>query len=65
MLVARDAVEKYGLADWVSIRGHDAWVRLMYTVLDATVDPAGVRWVRGTGNEEAWAEVPTKEYGDD
>lgn len=65
VLIARDVVEKYALADWVRIRGHDAWLRLMYTVLDATVDPAGQRWVRGTGHDEAWAEVPTKEYGDD
>lgn len=65
VLVARDALEKYALADWVRIRGHDPWLRLMYTVLDATVDPAGVRWVRGTGFEDAWGEVPVKEYGED
>ena len=63
MLIARDVAEKYALADWVRIRGHDAWLRIMYTVFDATVEPAGVRWVRGTGFEEAWTEVPKKEYG--
>ena len=63
MLIARDILEKYGLSEWVKIRGHDAWIRLMYTVLDGTVEPAGVRWVRGTGFDEAWQEVPKKEYG--
>lgn len=63
MLTARDAIEKYGLHDWARIRGHHAWLSLLYTVVDATVDPAGVRWVRGTGFNEAWEEVPKKEYG--
>lgn len=60
VLVAQDVMGKYADKDWLKIKGDDAWLKLMYTVLDATVDPAGERWVRGTGFDEAWEHIPAR-----
>lgn len=59
-VIAQAVMGKYADKEWARIKGDDAWLRLMYTVLDATVDPAVVRWVRGTGFEEAWEGVPAR-----
>lgn len=53
-------MDKYADKDWARIKGDDAWLKLMYTVLDATVDTEVERWVRGTGFEEAWEGIPER-----
>ncbi|SPN97214.1 related to HypA-like protein [Cephalotrichum gorgonifer] len=58
--IAQPVLEKYEEKDWAVIKGADTWLKLMYTVLDATEDPAVTRYIRGTGFEEAWEGIPVR-----
>ena len=47
-------MHKYGDKPWLRIKSEEQWVHLSYLVLDAAEKPAGVRWARSAGFDEAW-----------
>ncbi|KAL2118406.1 hypothetical protein VTJ04DRAFT_8066 [Mycothermus thermophilus] len=47
--------------DWLVIRGDDMWRRVCHLIVDSVEVTSGPRWVRSTGFEEAWKDVPDVE----
>jgi hypothetical protein len=53
-ILCHNILQKYQGKPWVRIRGQDTWLKLMHLLVDVTVDPKGVRWVRDAGFDSAW-----------
>ncbi|KEZ39645.1 hypothetical protein SAPIO_CDS9579 [Scedosporium apiospermum] len=60
-VLCHNILQKYQDKPWVRIRGQDTWLKLMHLLVDVTVDPKGVRWVRDAGFDSAWDDVPKLE----
>jgi hypothetical protein len=52
--ICRDLMQKHGDKPWARIKTEEQWVRLSYLVLDSAERPAGIRWARSAGFDEAW-----------
>ncbi|KAJ0388076.1 hypothetical protein COL922a_001059 [Colletotrichum nupharicola] len=58
--ICQELSQKYSNKPWVRIKNDDEWLKLHYSVLDGT-EHSGTKWVRSTGLDEAWKDVPSRD----
>ncbi|KAF4959830.1 hypothetical protein FGADI_1333 [Fusarium gaditjirri] len=61
LMLAQRITKPYENKDWVKIKGDDEWLRAVYLLLDANEEAdrqGGTMWVRSSGFDEAWEEIP-------
>ncbi|KAI8182691.1 hypothetical protein KHU50_002349 [Colletotrichum sp. SAR 10_65] len=58
--ICQELSQKYSNKPWIRIKNDDEWLKLHYSVLDGT-EHSGTKWVRSTGLEEAWKDVPSRD----
>ncbi|KAK1766177.1 HypA protein [Phialemonium atrogriseum] len=55
--ICQELSTKYQGKDWTVIRGDDVWMKVHRLIVDS-VEAPGPHWVRTTGLDEAWENVP-------
>ncbi|RKL14670.1 hypothetical protein BFJ68_g6226 [Fusarium oxysporum] len=61
LMLAQRITKPYENKEWVKIKGDDEWLRAVYLLLDANEEAdrqGGTMWVRSSGFDEAWEEIP-------
>ncbi|KAJ0290398.1 hypothetical protein COL940_000916 [Colletotrichum noveboracense] len=58
--ICQELSQKYSNKPWIRIKNDDEWLKLHYSVLDGT-EHSGTKWVRSTGLDEAWKDVPSRD----
>ncbi|RBA10766.1 hypothetical protein FPRO05_05355 [Fusarium proliferatum] len=61
LMLAQRVTKPYENKEWVKIKGDDEWLRAVYLLLDANEEAdrqGGTMWVRSSGFDEAWEEIP-------
>ncbi|KAJ4389416.1 hypothetical protein N0V93_006884 [Gnomoniopsis smithogilvyi] len=58
-VITQQISSKYSDRDWKIIKGDDMWMRIHHLIADSVESP-GPTWVRTTGLDQAWTEVPDK-----
>ncbi|KAF4953460.1 hypothetical protein FSARC_12383 [Fusarium sarcochroum] len=61
LMLAQRVTKPYEDKEWVRIKGDDEWLRAVYLLLDANEEAdkqGGTMWVRSSGFDEAWDEIP-------
>jgi hypothetical protein len=55
VVICQELSKKYEGRPWILIKENDAWLRVMYMVLDSVEFASdGSRWARSAGFDEAW-----------
>ncbi|KAF3770979.1 hypothetical protein M406DRAFT_344427 [Cryphonectria parasitica EP155] len=58
-VICQETTKKYEDREWMVIKGDDLWMKVHHLIADS-VEAPGETWVRTTGLEEAWSDIPNK-----
>lgn len=56
--ICHEVSKKYEDKDWLPLKGDDLWLKVYHLIVESAEAP-GQRWVRTTGLEEAWKDIPS------
>jgi hypothetical protein len=56
--ICHEVSRKYEDKGWLLLKGDDLWLKIYHLIVESAEEP-GQRWVRTTGLEEAWKDIPS------